>query len=75
MKDTVAQTPNAHQSEEGPGELSRREEAIMDHTACVLCGSDLTFTHKVDRELKFVSEQGSCPACRIHLKTKYFAMH
>ena len=75
MKDNLIQTQPAHQSEDQSGQLSRREEAIMDHTACVLCGTVLQFSHKVDQELKFVSEQGSCPACRIHLKTKFFALH
>jgi hypothetical protein len=51
-----------------PQTVSPREwmqEAVIDHTQCVLCGTDLRFSHKTDFVAGVVSEDAHCPACRI----------
>lgn len=75
MKNNISEQFEINQMETESDLSTRREEALSDYNSCILCGTELEFTHTVDRELKFVSEKGTCPACRIQLKTKFFALH
>ena len=41
------------------------EETLEDHFHCILCGSDLAFTHKTDFVTQVVTEDANCACCKI----------
>ena len=43
---------------------------IEDQNHCCLCGSKLTFHHKIDYMTLKVQEDADCPSCKIRMKTK-----
>ncbi|GEM_PF-1502915 len=46
-------------------EMNWNEEALYDHLHCCLCGSELQFHHKANRVQNFITEEASCPSCKI----------
>lgn len=46
-------------------QMKWNEEAVYDHLHCCLCGSELKFSHKTNHIQNFVSEEASCPSCKI----------
>ncbi len=55
--------------------MTATETAVMDHTTCCLCGSDLKFDHKIDFGTLTVVEDAHCPSCRIQLRTKQHVLN
>jgi len=51
-------------------EKTEHQVYIEDQNHCCLCGSKLTFEHKVDYLVMQVREDADCPTCHIRLKTK-----
>lgn len=41
------------------------QESVVDHLHCVLCGTPLNFKHKTDFIAGVVTEDATCPACRV----------
>lgn len=60
-------------SDETPGQedqMSPIQEFVQDQNHCCLCGSELSFTHKMDRLNLTVVEDAKCGSCHISLRTK-----
>ncbi len=46
-------------------QMNWQEEALYDHLHCCLCGSELRFHHKRNLVQNFITEEASCPSCKI----------
>jgi hypothetical protein len=51
-------------------QLSPVQEFVQDQNHCCLCGSELSFSHKVDHLVLTVIEDARCGSCHISLRTK-----
>jgi hypothetical protein len=56
--------------EEFVSEKEEHQFIIDDQNLCCLCGSKLSFQHKVDYMTMQVREDADCPSCHIRLKTR-----
>lgn len=50
------------------GPTDRRSQIIAEYNTCVLCGSDLEFTHITQFIRQEVTEEARCPSCNIRHK-------
>jgi hypothetical protein len=48
-----------------PAKRDWLEETLQDHLQCVLCGTDLEFSHKADFITQTVVEDAHCPGCKV----------
>jgi transcription elongation factor Elf1 len=46
-----------------------QEEAISDHLTCCLCGTELSFEHRVDHVQQVVKEEAHCKSCGVKHRT------
>ncbi len=50
--------------------LSAIQEFMHDQNHCCLCGSELSFSHKLDHFNLTIEEDARCGSCHISLRTK-----
>ncbi|CAN5633709.1 hypothetical protein BH10BDE1_BH10BDE1_10600 [soil metagenome] len=50
--------------------MSPIQEFMQDQNHCCLCGSELSFSHKMDHLTLTVVEDAKCGSCHISLRTK-----
>jgi uncharacterized protein CbrC (UPF0167 family) len=46
------------------------ETFLADETTCCLCGTTLTFDHKIDYLSLKIVEDAHCPSCQIQMKSR-----
>ncbi len=51
-------------------EVPEHQIYLEDQNHCCLCGSQLTFKHKIDYLSLKVTENADCPSCKICLKSR-----
>jgi hypothetical protein len=51
-------------------QLTKVQEFVQDQNHCCLCGSELTFHHKMDHLTLTIEEDAKCDSCHISLRTK-----
>jgi hypothetical protein len=56
-------------------QLSPIQEYMQDQNNCCLCGSELTFSQKIDHLSLTVVEDARCGSCHISLRTKNHTLH
>lgn len=54
--------------------LDWNQEAIYDHLHCCLCGTELNFSHKANYMQMTVSEEASCPHCKIKTRESFHSV-
>lgn len=63
---------NVHWSE--VAKLDWTQEAVHDHLHCILCGTELNFSHKHNYMQLTVAEEASCPHCKIKTRESLHAL-
>lgn len=54
--------------------MSPIQEFMQDQNHCCLCGSELSFFHKMDHLTLTVVEDAKCGSCHISLRTKTYSL-
>ena len=67
-------TQQTTQYREFTSEKSEHQPYIEDMNHCSLCGTKLTFKHKVDYLALNVQEEADCQSCSIRLKTRAYGL-
>ena len=51
-------------------ELNFREQYLEEYNNCILCGSELEYSHDTDFIYQVVEEKAHCPHCKIESKNQ-----
>ena len=57
-------------SAEVQDQLTAVQEFVQDQNHCCLCGTELSFAHKMDHLTLTVVEDAKCDTCHISLRTR-----
>ncbi len=69
------QQPESAKLSEEVDTISERDSFLQDQNQCVLCGSTLKLSHKIDHSQLTASEKADCIVCQISLRRTSATLH